>query len=445
MLSIYILLTILTWGFAHVFIKKGMTYFSPLQSYIIDTVIAVIIWTPFAIWQGVNFTTISFSYFPIMILLGLNVGLFYFVVNKGPISILSPIIAVYPALTVILAHKFLNELLSYQSVLGIIFAIIGLVLISLPKKLIPVQKKWILLAIVNSAGWGIEGLTNKYVIDRSGNGMFILILALGQILTIAFWYLKDKPKNLFPKIPPAYVFPTVLGVFLWNFGTITYAKAMENGQTSLITPFTNLYVVVTVIGSLFFLKEKIRKIQWAGIISIVMGLIIIQLPKDLFKFQHVSNDIKQQTNNNLSEAPNAPTTYNSQLTTSYVVYVYDGDTVQIKNGTHIRLIGIDAPEDKQDKKEFECFGKEAGDMLRKLILNQPVELEPDKEELDQYGRTLRYIWADDVFINEFMVRQGLARAIAIKPNIKYYSLLKSAETEAKTNKRGLWGKCADWH
>ncbi|MCJ7740175.1 thermonuclease family protein, partial [Candidatus Microgenomates bacterium] len=70
-----------------------------------------------------------------------------------------------------------------------------------------------------------------------------------------------------------------------------------------------------------------------------------------------------------------------------------------------------------------------------------IEMEKDKEDTDKYGRSLRYIYLDDIFINDFLLRQGYARVMTIPPDIKYSQEFQEAEKEAKDGKRGLWGKC----
>jgi|DewCreStandDraft_4_1066084.scaffolds.fasta_scaffold00167_6 micrococcal nuclease len=124
-----------------------------------------------------------------------------------------------------------------------------------------------------------------------------------------------------------------------------------------------------------------------------------------------------------------------------VSQVTDGDTIILADGKKIRLIGIDAPEINFQIEESECFATQAANLLKELIEGQIVSLEKDKENMDRYGRYLRYVYSDNVFINEFILRQGYAKAILIHPNAKYWKEFEAAEKEAKEAKRGLWGKC----
>ena len=118
-----------------------------------------------------------------------------------------------------------------------------------------------------------------------------------------------------------------------------------------------------------------------------------------------------------------------------VAHVIDGDSVQLSDGQELRYIGIDAPEYGM------CFGKEAMEANRQLVAGKNVRLEKDVSQTDKYRRLLRYVYAGDTFVNEYLVRQGYARASAFQPDVKFAEQFRAAETEAWENNRGLWGGC----
>ena len=123
--------------------------------------------------------------------------------------------------------------------------------------------------------------------------------------------------------------------------------------------------------------------------------------------------------------------------TARVIEVIDGDTIVIEGGYHLRYIGIDTPEIHP---ELEDFGLEAWQANRELVEGEMVRLEKDVSEIDKYGRLLRYVYVDDVFVNAELVRQGLAYAQAYPPDIKYQDYLEKLEQEARQAGRGMWAK-----
>lgn len=118
---------------------------------------------------------------------------------------------------------------------------------------------------------------------------------------------------------------------------------------------------------------------------------------------------------------------------SYIVSeVVDGDTFKTRDGKTIRLIGINAPE------VGESYYQEAKDELEDLIYRKKIRLERDAGNKDVYGRLLRYVYADDLFINSEMIRLGLARCEEIEPNKKYSKLFSDLENKARKARRYIW-------
>lgn len=120
--------------------------------------------------------------------------------------------------------------------------------------------------------------------------------------------------------------------------------------------------------------------------------------------------------------------------------VIDGDTVILDDDakTYLRYIGINAPENLNNNSPGDPFSLESTYLNRELIDGKDIRIEFDKEKYDPYGRLLGYVFVGDTFINEEIVRQGLARVFFIGPNRKYESKLRTAQEEAKKAKIGIW-------
>ncbi len=124
-----------------------------------------------------------------------------------------------------------------------------------------------------------------------------------------------------------------------------------------------------------------------------------------------------------------------------VARVIDGDTVELEGGRKLRYIGIDTPETVDPRTPVQCFGVEAKEENKRLVDGKTVRLEKDVSETDKYGRLLRYVYVDDLMVNDFLVRQGFAHASTYPPDVKYNQQLLEAEQEARENERGLWAEC----
>jgi len=124
-----------------------------------------------------------------------------------------------------------------------------------------------------------------------------------------------------------------------------------------------------------------------------------------------------------------------------VAYVIDGDTVKLTRGQKLRYIGVDTPETKHPRKPVQYYGKEAYAFNKQLVEGKEIYIEFDVVPTDRYGRWLGYVFlADGTFVNALLVKQGYAKVYTYPPNVKYIDLFRKLETEARKNKRGVWGK-----
>jgi micrococcal nuclease len=127
-----------------------------------------------------------------------------------------------------------------------------------------------------------------------------------------------------------------------------------------------------------------------------------------------------------------------------VVSITDGDTVTvIVDGVeeNLRMLGINAPE------QSECWGAESTVFLTGLIEGTNVLLVPGDEDVDQFGRILRYIYLETpegpVFVNSSMVESG--NAIGMSNGHEFERSFKSLEAAAFQSGLGMWGTfiCGD--
>src|SRR5215211_4148755 len=123
-----------------------------------------------------------------------------------------------------------------------------------------------------------------------------------------------------------------------------------------------------------------------------------------------------------------------------VARVVDGDTIDLENGDRVRLVQIDAPEAKG-----ECYGRKAGTVLRRLLpAGQEVRVVRDRrlDNVDRYGRLLRYVFTGETNVNLALVQKGAASVWYFDGERgRYAAKLLSAAEGAKAAGRGAWGAC----
>jgi Staphylococcal nuclease homologue len=77
-----------------------------------------------------------------------------------------------------------------------------------------------------------------------------------------------------------------------------------------------------------------------------------------------------------------------------VMRAIDGDTLELRTGEMVRLIGVDTPETKEPRKPVQYFGKEATAFTQRTVAGERVRPESDQQRHDQYGRTLASVSLD---------------------------------------------------
>ena len=121
--------------------------------------------------------------------------------------------------------------------------------------------------------------------------------------------------------------------------------------------------------------------------------------------------------------------------------VVDGDTIELEDGTRVRYLLVNTPENTTSQ---ECYGPEATAFNRMLVQGQKVKLRYDAVCNDKYGRLLAYVSVGDVDVNASLVQNGYACVLRIPPNgeaeIDEY---REFENEAQSSRAGLWGSCEE--
>lgn len=160
---------------------------------------------------------------------------------------------------------------------------------------------------------------------------------------------------------------------------------------------------------------------------------------------------------NKPESKSTSKSSHAQQTTT-VTRIVDGDTLKVfylEGEESIRLIGIDTPESRVNKKTKKdakrsgqdietiiAMGKRATEYVESLV--KPgglITIEFDVQERDRYKRLLGYVYlSNGKMLNEEIVKAGYASVMTIPPNVKYKDRFLIAYQEARESKMGLWGE-----
>ncbi|WP_254178836.1 thermonuclease family protein [Cytobacillus oceanisediminis] len=138
---------------------------------------------------------------------------------------------------------------------------------------------------------------------------------------------------------------------------------------------------------------------------------------------------------------------NLGLVAATVSRVVDGDTIELSDGSKVRLVGVNTPESTTKTEEF---GKEASDYTASKLEGKNVWLQKDVSDSDRYGRLLRFVWLDiptddmneseirSKMFNADLVLNGYAEPSTYTPDVKYSEYFVKYAREARENSTGLW-------
>ena len=122
----------------------------------------------------------------------------------------------------------------------------------------------------------------------------------------------------------------------------------------------------------------------------------------------------------------------------------DGDTAifNIKEvPTRVRFLAIDTPESVKPNTLVQAYGKNASEYTchilkkaKKIIL----EYDDKSDKKDKFDRVLAWVWADDLLLEEELIKVGYAKVAYVYKNYSYVNKLYQVQEEAKEKKIGIW-------
>jgi endonuclease YncB( thermonuclease family) len=131
-----------------------------------------------------------------------------------------------------------------------------------------------------------------------------------------------------------------------------------------------------------------------------------------------------------------------------VARVLDGDTLQLDDGSELRLIGALAPHAHDVGADAGAWplAEEARQALSQLVLGRSIALAFSGERNDRYGRWLAHAVVESEgrkeWVQGHMIARGMARAYHPPDNIACLRDLLDLERPAREGRLGLWTSAA---
>lgn len=272
----------LSWGFADYLAARASRRIGALRVvlgfHLVATAVLVLVVLATGALEDVSGSHVLF--FSFVGILGWTSYLaFYRALEIGPISVASPIVSGYAAVTVVLAVIIIGERLSLPQSAAIAVTIVGVVLagadlqrIARADGVAPLGLVFSLLAMV-LIGAFLFGVA--YYQDELG---WLAPIFLGRAFATLFlvahvgrsgWPAADRSRRIFAAIALVAVLDTA-GYIFFNVGA-----GVE--KTSIVAAASAPYAVVPVIMGVAFLAERPTRFQWLGVAFVIAGLVLLGL------------------------------------------------------------------------------------------------------------------------------------------------------------------------
>lgn len=277
MYIIYALLASVFSGLTSVFAKTGIKNIDSLLATFLRTIVISLFLFLIAIWKEnlndiflLDTKTILF-----LILSGISNTLlwicYFKALDLGTVSKVTPIDKTSVVLTLILSSIFLNEKITSIKIISIVLILSGTFLTIKKESKDSKDNKWIIYAILTAVFTSTTTLLSKMGIESANTTLitFLRTIVVLIILTTITLF-KKKYKSIKDIEKRSWLFIILSGLST-SLSWLFYFKALALGEASVVFPIEKLSLVVSILISITFLKEKVNKKQIIGIIIIVIG------------------------------------------------------------------------------------------------------------------------------------------------------------------------------
>jgi len=203
----------------------------------------------------------------------------------GKLSIVAPISASYPVLTMLLS-ALTGERLTLARLAGLLLTIAGVVLVARGEKVAddanpidaekqPAKKRLgVSWAILSALCFGVMfWLLGLRVVPALGSAPSVWMIRLTSAIATALAMVVFRQSLAAPKRSD---YPWILGVALLDTSAYVFNNfGMAREQTSVVSVLASLYGAVTVALAAIFLRESVSRLQWVGITAIFVGIFLI--------------------------------------------------------------------------------------------------------------------------------------------------------------------------
>ncbi len=258
------------WAGQRTLSKVALSTLGTPKFYLLSAAVSLLTYAPYLVLRPPAWRDLPPA-FGLACLMAVTFGVTTEAIRRGPLSTVSPITALSPALTALLGVAVLAERLDWTAYLGIFLAVVGIVLLGAQPQpdAASGRRGWLWLALLSLGLQGIGAFVAKLVVTPAGPSALLLMGAAVQVVVGMFlaplW--KWQRTDLRGK---AAVF-TIVAYVVGGIATIGYLLALAAGKAAVVVPLVATSPAIAGLLGATILKEKTNRRQLTGIFAALAG------------------------------------------------------------------------------------------------------------------------------------------------------------------------------
>jgi drug/metabolite transporter (DMT)-like permease len=227
------------------------------------------------------------SFSAVLVWIGLAAGvvgmggivLLYLVLAAGPMGVVSPLVAVVSAVLPVVVGLVRGERPSLWAFGGMALAIVAIVLVSMEpgheddSAHQKVRPRVIALSVVSGALIGVYVSLIGTAPEDSGVWSVLLARAVSAVLMVGFALHRFRAATF----QRAALWPAVAVGTLDALANAVFRIAAQSGLLAVVSVLGSLYPASTVLLARFYLHERLRPVQQAGMVTALVAVILLAL------------------------------------------------------------------------------------------------------------------------------------------------------------------------
>lgn len=228
-------------------------------------------------WRPLTWDLLPYAV--VLALLGTSsLALLYRAFALGPIAVVSPVVASYAALTVVLIVVFLGERLTAGQGVAIAVTFVGVVIASTDlrelRQTLGKPSEGVRIGMIATVGFSLWGLVFSMGARATDPLALVVVLRICSIAMLAAVVLARRVAVAPLAIPRVLALVTIVGI-LDTGANVLMGVGIDRGFASFVLTGTGAYPIIPATIAILVLRERLAPNQYLGVAILLAGLVAL--------------------------------------------------------------------------------------------------------------------------------------------------------------------------